>query len=96
MASLTDKVEEAIVEAVRIREAIDDMARIKDKVLLAKFGITESDEDTSSSDDDLCLHDSSFTMEFDTLPSECLKELLEQSNFNWFEVYDELENSFPT
>lgn len=71
MLKHSNKVEEAITEAMRIREAIDDMARIKDKALLAKFGTTESDEDTSSSDDDLDnarLHYSSITAEFDALP----------------------------
>ena len=39
MAERTTRVEQAIVEAQKIRETIEDIARIQDTALLASFGI---------------------------------------------------------
>lgn len=57
-------VQEAIVETQWIYEAIEDIAKIQDKALLASFGIEQS----SSSSDETNLNEEQVSTSLDDLP----------------------------
>ena len=74
----------SLAKAVRIREAIDDIARMQDRSLLANFGIT-NETSTSSSDEDsetTARSCDSIPPEFDSLPADYFKEKVVKSNYN--------------
>ena len=103
------KVEEAIHDAQNIREAIQDISVIQDQALLMQFGLV-GEESSSSSEDELecasCDEDNIYAIddcnasqpsleENFELSEDYLREILYQSNYNWFEVSNILENKFP-
>ena len=97
MSNLSAEVEEAITEALRIREAIDDIARVQDKSLLQNFGIID-ETCTSSSDEDsetITTSCEAIPPELDCLPADYFKDKVINSNYNWFEICAELEQEFP-
>ena len=100
------KVDEAIHDAQKIREAIQDISAIQDEALLMQFGFVKQ-EGSSSSEDELecescgednlfddCQPSRSLEEDFD-LSEDYLREVLNQSDYNWFEVSNVLENKFP-
>ena len=90
MTERSVQVEEAIVEARRIHEAVEDIAMIQDKALLASFGIGLS----SSSSDETDLDDEQVPTSLCELSPSLLdlcKRTLAQSNYNWFELQEVLE-----
>ena len=80
------KVDNAIKHAKFIRESIDMLATIKDKVFLKSVGII--DRDTSSSEDDSEIQQLTTNAEipeifnFSTIAEEC--------DFNWFAIDDQI------
>lgn len=89
MSKRAEKVEQVLEETETIREAIDDLARTQDKVLLETMGIAgevSSDEESNESDTEECTEPSQ------DVSCEILKTSLESSNFNWFECIDQLES----
>lgn len=92
MTERARQVEKAIDEVQRICETIDDIARIKDKALLASFGIEpqsdSSDDDEPFDGDDV----GSSTCELSATMIGLCKQALTESNYNWFELIERLES----
>ena len=102
MARRTAGVEQAITEAERLHEVIDDLAATQDKALLLSYGIhctssssSDSDSEETQSGADLALTDipgdppSSKAVNLTTLP---LQDIVEKSKSNFFHVAEETEN----
>ena len=92
MTERSSRVEEVISEVQRIREAVDDIANIQDKALLASFGITQSSNE-GSSDDDTEPEKELSHKSFEVTPEliEHSKQILALSEYNWFELQQSLE-----
>ena len=98
------KVEEAISESIKIKEAIHDISAIQDRSLMMQFGLVDKESSSSSDDEsEVVSCDEDFFMNAgQTLPREIcnlsedyLRDALKQSDYNWFEVCECLEKEFP-
>ena len=85
-------VEQSIMEAKRIREAVEELAETQDKALMEAYGLldlTDSSDDCTESDEEIepqykaSLPDSLMTT---------LSSLLVQSQYNWFEFHEKSVN----
>ncbi len=93
MTERSARVEQAIAEVQQIRETVDDIARMKNKALLASFGIDQaSSSDSSDSSCEQTEHEDDYTShKLSPDLVELSKTTLSQSNFNWFELQEVLE-----
>lgn len=90
MTEHSEKVEQALVEAQQIRETVDDIARIKNKALLAGFGIIEAfSSDSSDSEEEREDNFAPYKVSSDVL--DICKKTLYLSKFNWFKLRDVLD-----
>lgn len=97
------RVDEAIKDAKAIRSAIDGIARLKEKAALLNFGVAvddSSDAETDSSDEDdesAQVTNESPSVEglkpLSSFPSSELLSLIRQSQCNWFEILQALEEA---
>ena len=85
-------VEQSIMEAKGIREAVEELAETQDKALMEAYGLldlTDSSDDCTESDEEIepqykaSLPDSLMTT---------LSSLLVQSQYNWFEFHEKSVN----
>ena len=97
------KIEEAISDAMKIKEAIHDISVIQDCSLLMQFGLVDQESSSSSEDEsevvspdeDFIYARQTFPREICNLPEDYIRDVLKQSDYNWFEVCDRLEQEFP-
>ena len=96
MTERTARVEHAIVEVEKIRETIEDIARIQDTALLASFGIQP--ESCSSEDESFDCDDRTMCggCELSASVLDLCQQTLVQSNCNWFELMEILESQFDS
>ena len=95
MEARASAVDKAIQEAQIITEAIDDLAKVQDKAILATFGVepaTETDSSESEGEEDMpmCLPAESTEKE-NQIALDDLAHLMQQSIYNWFEFYEKVE-----
>lgn len=95
-----ERVEQSIIEAQRIREAVEELAETRDKALMEAYGVrdaTDSSENYSESDvetelQEEAIHSDSLTVIDKVILSDslamALSSLLAQSQFNWFEFHE--------
>ena len=94
MTRRKDAVEIAIEETKQIQENIEMLAKAQDKAILASHGIVPSSSDSSDSDatsdhdSDENLSEDSTSIDYATVP---LKEIVERSKSNLFQVAEEIE-----
>lgn len=93
MGETFSKVEEAIVETESIREAIDELANVEDRAMLASFGI----EDDLSSDSDVDILDEFESSDSSScqVSSEARTKVicaLKENDCNWFAVIEALQS----
>ena len=89
MTERSVRVEETIARVQHIHEAVEEIARIKDKALLASYGI---EQNSSSSDEtDLDEHLCPSQYELSSSLRDFCKTTLTQSKYNWFELQEALE-----
>ena len=82
------------MEAQRIREVIDDLAAQQDTALLATLGISISYSDFSLSKDDTDENSdfaTSTPISLDTNTMNRFVEILQLTEFNWFEFKERIE-----
>ena len=96
MTERATRVEQAIVEVQKIRETVEDIAMIQDKPLLASFGIQQ--ESSSSDEEEPFETDpaSPSACELSASVLDLCKQTLAQSNYNWFELIEVLENEIES
>ena len=93
MHERTEVVEKSIMEAQRIREAVDELVQTQDKALMKAYGncdSLDSSDDCSSTDSENEVPQKDFVLSDDMLSSLC--SLLVQSEFNWFEFCEKSES----
>ena len=90
----------AVDKAIQmINEAIDDLAKVKDKAILAAFGVEAIESDSSESEEDMSESVSLPTEDSEVVAAgkenqialDDLVPLMRQSSFNWFEFYEKVE-----
>ena len=100
IASHASAVEGTIVEAKRIREAIDDLAHVQNNALLATFGIEVHVESNESEEEAGKINDESMSesdhSSYTGPEGEELMTLLQESHLNWFEFCERVETQFHT
>ena len=99
IASHASAVEGTIVEAKRIREAINDLAHVQNNALLATFGIEVHVESDESEEEAGKINDESMSesdhSSYTGPEGEELMTLLQESHLNWFEFCERVETQFP-
>jgi len=83
-------VEEAVLEAQKIREAVEDLAQTQDKALMKAYGISDTNDSSDScpeEDEDLNEPFESNVVELPADISSTLVSLLAESHYNWFEFH---------
>ena len=97
MEARASAVDKAIQEAQIITEAIDDLAKVQDKAILATFGVepaTETDSSESEGEEDMPEEDMPMCLPAESTEKEnqiALDHLVQQSIYNWFEFYEKVE-----
>ena len=97
MTNRAANVEQVLQETEKIREAIDDLAKIQDKAVLESIGvahITQDSSEDSESDVDTDEYQQEESSVTTVIPEDVLKKTLESSHFNWFECISQLESLF--
>ena len=90
-------VEDAVEEAISIRECIDSLAHTKEKAALISLGITVSDSSSESSDEVQSDEDNDPSPSLPPLPSkDKIVSLLKKNEWNWFAIAEEMENLICT
>ena len=96
MSQRTKKVEDVITHVEYIRTAIDKLAVTKEKAVLRNLGLSCSDEESRDNDgenSESCEEEGqSMTMCEELTPQE-LTTLVQDSQLNWFEIAERLENT---
>lgn len=87
-------VDKAIQEVKSISEAIDDLAKVQDKAILATFGIQPTNESDSSESEgeDMPVEDHSELVGGgkNRVHLDDLVPLMQQSSFNWFQFHEKV------
>ena len=84
------RVESAMLEVQKIYETVENIATIQDKALLATFGISPEESDSSDGEvDDQLVSESMPALS--TAIIELCKGALAQSNYNFLELLEVLE-----
>ena len=84
------RVESALLQVQKIYETVENIATIQDKALLATFGISPEESDSSDGEvDDQLVSESMPALS--TAVIELCKGALAQSNYNFFELLEVLE-----
>lgn len=108
METCASAVDKAMQEAEIVRKAIDDLAKIQDKALLATFGIEPASESASCESEGeedmpeiagMPVEDSSELLgggRENRVDLDDLVPLMRQSGFNWFEFFDKVEALIET
>ena len=92
---LQQRVEDAITTAKRINEAVDDLARVEDRSLLISMGIDLSESEWSEESEDEMVDlpecEAPQRQQQHSVSLDEMCQLMRNSNFNWFEFYEQLE-----
>ena len=84
------KIEEAISDAIKIKEAIHDISVIQDSSLLMQFGLVDQESSSSSEDEsevvspdeDFIYARQTFPRKICNLPEDYIRDVLKQSDYN--------------